>query len=520
MSSQQSTEVHGVGGAEGAPAEQTATLVNSDRAWLVGAWLMALLVLLVALAEISRMSGDLLDQFSRSWALNELMGPGRLLNHSTAGWTADYGELFEGEYDRLRHIYLLVDVLFVATYWVGLRRLVAGSTFGRILVNGLATADLLENALAYGRLWPGVIVWLSALKWAFVLVLAGWLVYRRRVGLAKRLHDAATTNDESVVWMAVKLQAFSILAVLPIAVLVVVPRSGVFDQLPDVQRRWFDHDEGQFFAAAVVTHALLVVAIFLMGRVRYRWALRAEADEREQANLFLWILGPILLVGFALAAKYGFDMDVVRSRLLVFCAIPLTVVLVSLWFRLLFLLCRGRWLVEPRHRKCTAAEADVVKLVGDVITVAGATLAGVGLVRSMTAPAVLGIATTTEWVALICGAILAPVGWLLAPWLISTIDPWAAKILRYHDATAMESREDRYPMGITVMIFLALVLVMALTTFPLQLTTRLGALAVTTLALLSLTVLLGAVTALIQDTKPPEVFWLPSSGSSTPRSSR
>ncbi|TCC32647.1 hypothetical protein E0H75_42665 [Kribbella capetownensis] len=71
-------------------------------------------------------------------------------------------------------------------------------------------------------------------------------------------------------WVLLFIQRFSVLACLPIALLSLVPGSLVFDQIPDIERRWLDTPIGlwQAGAAGFVHFLILVPAVFWLGRFR------------------------------------------------------------------------------------------------------------------------------------------------------------------------------------------------------------------------------------------------------------
>ena len=95
-------------------------------------------------------------------------------------------------------------------------------------------------------------------------------------------------------------QRFSVLAVLPIAVLSIPGGSGLLDQLPDVQRRWLRDGQGALHAAfAVLVVAIVAAGVFLLGRLRSgaMWRRTAESVELERpAVLRLGLVAPAVVV--------------------------------------------------------------------------------------------------------------------------------------------------------------------------------------------------------------------------------
>ena len=106
------------------------------------------LALLITMAEISRLSGSMLDTAGQAWSFNELAGFGSF--SSRAGWRADFNSAFE-----VRGIFLVVyvaaDFAFILIYGI----LIYGSGSDtsrssaeqqRVLLLILVVADVIEDA--------------------------------------------------------------------------------------------------------------------------------------------------------------------------------------------------------------------------------------------------------------------------------------------------------------------------------------------------------------------------------------
>ena len=92
---------------------------------------------------------------------------------------------------------------------------------------------------------------------------------------------------------AIYAQRYSILAVLPIAVLSLVPGGDIMDQLPDVQRRWLTAEGRAPFEewhpwVAVVLLIVEALALFAMGRrvTEHEWRRSLPGPARPRARLW------------------------------------------------------------------------------------------------------------------------------------------------------------------------------------------------------------------------------------------
>ncbi len=200
----------------------------------------------LALNEVSLLAAGFLAQGGKSWSFNGMSGP--LAVREYGDW---HGVLIDEQlrdWLPLLGFYLVLDFILIALYVPVLRRFVAT---GPVLA--LAALDVAENVMTY---WLGtercaggdcvsntqafILMLITELKWAaFVVVLAA-LVHR---------HHETIWAALPRIYRALRIQRFSLLAFLPLALLTVVPGTEVFDQLPDVQRSWLDTGVG-------VRHAL------------------------------------------------------------------------------------------------------------------------------------------------------------------------------------------------------------------------------------------------------------------------
>ncbi len=269
-----------------------------------GVTVSAVLVLLVALAELSRLTGEVLTTTGRSWPVATLMGAGRVVAPLTEGWSAAYPEPDAGHRTMWLVAYLCLDAVFIVIYGVVITRLLAGSwpAMARLL-RILAVVDGAEDALAlcagtFAAPAPAALAWAtglaSAAKWVLTIGVLLFVVWK-----ALTPHGRTATRT----WrLAFYKQRFSILAVLPIAVLSIPGGSDLLDQLPDVQRRWLRDGQGALHALfAVIAIILVTVGLVLLGRMRSSalWRRTPETVRTERlAQLRLGLVAPgIIVVG-------------------------------------------------------------------------------------------------------------------------------------------------------------------------------------------------------------------------------
>ncbi|MGV8845183.1 hypothetical protein [Tessaracoccus sp.] len=181
-------------------------------------------------------------------------------------------------------------------------------------------------------------------------------------------------------------QRFSLVAVLPIAVLALVPGPGIFDQLPDVQRAWLDFsddrgDTGLFHAGvAIVVLGLVACGLFLLGRLFTDEAERCSKmpGPREPSELWQWLFGPVVVgLGAIVLVVTGSGGSIRGEALIVFCAIPLFIAAFSWWKR------RPTRKVEVYSEGRPIPVTEIWR-VGDMLALASVVVACLGLVRSFT----------------------------------------------------------------------------------------------------------------------------------------
>ncbi len=320
----------------------------------------------------------------------QLAGPARELMPALGGWLLAYG---------------LLDCVFTLAYGWGLLRLIrwitagpgagpAGMRIARAAALSGIAADLVENLLivALSRTSPargaaswiaGVLPWVSTLKWAALAIAAIVIVVR---GAPTAV--AGTTR----VLHALYTHRYSAIIVAPIAALGLAKGGDLIEQVPDIQRRWVQGEQGSLVGAGVVS-ILLAVAMFAIGRQRthHLWVRREPAPRRDAPTppLLPWVLVPAAVVAVAVVNGGA------QSRLWWFVALPLAVAAASAARRWAWglRLSGWRWTAQtdvwrdhrPQRPPVSDAQFRTSALVGDLLPVALVAVMGLGAVRSATA---------------------------------------------------------------------------------------------------------------------------------------
>jgi hypothetical protein len=486
--------------------------------------------LFVALAELSRLSGQVLDDQARSWSFTALMGPGAL--GSVDGWTATF-PAYGSERATWLVMHVALDLVLIALYGIVVANWVAGQgavVLARVL-RVLAVVDLVEDVLALVTTGSGssataiVTAYASMAKWLAVLAVVAVVAYGALQPVARA---------QAGIWLrGFYFQRFSVLAVLPIALLTIPTGSDLLDQLPDVQRRWLGGGPGIWhFVWAVVAVAVVTVGVFVVGRLRSgdTWHRTPESvAAEERANLWLGLLPlAVIVVGLLViglrggGAPWGMP-GLEPARLAVFLAVPLLIVGLSAIIRNRLAAGTG-WFTAHfaplPHRVPPPAVKTAIVLAGDILTAVSIVVGGLGLVRSLTAVVALAaVGLGGTWSALpllLLGIGLVILGWPMARWLSTVLTDdslaggdhasrtWWPKLRATLTPTVTVPGNLGLRLGVLVT---GILLFFVVGGFAAAFGRGLGVIATALLALLAATLVVGGSAVVVQDRLAPELFW-------------
>ncbi|MRX43627.1 hypothetical protein [Agromyces kandeliae] len=490
------------------------------------------LAAIISLAEIDRLIAGALSATGRSASLNGTIGPLALLSRES--WSEWASSASRGSIGGWIIASILIDLALIVAYFWMAKRIIArmGDEDPRryahttlIVLLGVEAAEfvvLLAAALLLvfggapvpadqaGLLAPlGPIAIteaaLGTLKCALILLLAVFVV---RDALARRIIWTAVRRLAQALW----LHRLSAVLVLALAVLTCIPTEGVLDQLPDLQRRWaaFDGAAGRHMALALVAIAIAVLCAWSLGRARTR-ALASGVRGFDVTEVTprrvhaLWWLAP-MIVWLVLWVVTGSLTGawVPGWSAIVFLVVPALVMLT--WLRW----PDAAWKITPRIDRLDRARW--AWLTGDAVAVAIPVIAGLGLVRSFTAPVFAGRLPNDAAERYPLSIVLLLLGLAMAvasPWLLRW--KWHVPVLLDPtvrvDADAGAPRRRRIHVIVIVLGFAAGLLLLAwIGLLPVQTAALFGAPALAVLLLTAWGAVLGAFTVVLQDHPPAPVF--------------
>lgn len=447
--------------------------------------------------------------------------------------------------------YFWLDLLFILTYVLAL---VLAARFVRALTPGsprftLLTRPRWQFAIAAGAmdLVENIALVLLVLSdptrpapHAFIIIASlsttlKWILIL--LALLPSLLGLLGTR-EGKKWMAPRAKAllahrYSLLAFLPIAGMGLIPASGVLEQLPDVQRSWFDFTQGtgdyvglQHAGAAVITLLMVILGVFIMGRIVTDLIVRRSVStevRREPTPLWQWLYAPLIVGGLALLVLASGRGDVRFLSLAAFLLIPLGIAGLS---RVL----RGRLGFRPENapdpRRYTADEARLVWIVGDMLALATAVVASLTLIRSHAVFTMLGHGSLFQAMIPVLGFALAVAAW-------PSGRPALEKVCELAHITALTDPNERpditlnMPHGDTTgalripaqlqqkrmwgtawsLIILGTVILGAVYIWPVDVADSLGVFGSLMFAFSLVALLIGATVIVHTFYAPPEVFW-------------
>lgn len=362
---------------------------------------------LIALAEIDRLIAGVLTPDGRSSPLGGVLGPLAFVGRDAwSAWSTTAVVRESLGWWILASVW--VDGVFIVAYaWI-LSRLIRRIGLARprrratqvlavlIIVEGVEAAALVAGAIALlAEGGPadallarnGPIAWavavLASLKWAIVLLIG---VIVMRDAAARRALGGFLRRLGQALW----LHRLSTVLVVALVATTCIPSDGVLDQLPDLQRQWvpLDGDSVRHALFAIGAIGIAMACALVIGRARTRalasaalgFDVRRVPSRRAHA---LWWCAPIaswVVLWFATGTSTGSWLP--GWSAVAFLLVPVLIILS-------YVLWPGtRWPVG--RRLDFPQRARWAWLTGDAIAVSIVSIAGLGLVRSFTAPVFSG----------------------------------------------------------------------------------------------------------------------------------
>lgn len=416
--------------------------------WVLATLLSLLAALYVGLGEIDHVIGQFVNN-GRSWSPTGLTSISTLLHPDRA--VTEWG-LFHDAPQQAFPVhawlrgYAAVDVAFALTYGaLAVRIARAGGRLrltGALLVVAGATADVCENLLMFAGAGDdaGLVVAFTYAKWVGVLLGAAIVLF------AERRKVRTTTGH---VLHALYTHRYTVLVVLPLAVLGLAKGTDILEQLPDIQRQWLDHDS--FWGRArdpVAAGAVLLavgIAVLYVGRQRTdglwmrtceRWTddghlcpkgtcptIERQLAGRPRPSLHIWFFGPVLLAALAWLAHHQ-GGPIRTGPFVTFLAFPLGIGLLSLGLRGLAKLGWPKRLEldRPTRGAVSLTRYRVTGVVGDVLVGTVGVVAGLGSIRAFTGLVVLDPRDGRYGFMVVVGVVAVLVTW----WLHTLFLAWVA----------------------------------------------------------------------------------------------
>jgi hypothetical protein len=383
--------------------------------WKTLMYLTVGLALLIIMAEISRLSGSILDTAGQAWSFNELAG--FLSFSSRAGWRADFTGAI-----RVRGIFLTVyvaaDLAFIWVYWTLIRRFwkrrfdEGTSRNRRMLLLLLAVADVTEDVLAVGTialrgqvtaLWllgdvlavVNIVKSLACLAIAFVLI-ADLLTAGGRSARRSLLE----------IYQVIRQHRFTLVPLVLVSLVSIVPGADILDQVPDIVRRWTDGPRNFTVESGAALLALMVFAatLFVVGRMRTAAAARSWKESAvpplPEAPLLFWLVVPFVIFLLGVVARLiGFPVGLVRSGIV--CGVPFGIGVWSIALREINIR-RGWANKKPATQlkpptQWSADEIGLIMRTGDAIAVGLLVIGWLVVIRAIIAVILLAVTQSIEF---------------------------------------------------------------------------------------------------------------------------
>lgn len=290
------------------------------RRWVMPVALVLLLTGWVVLREVDRLIGGLVSTTGAHESLAAVTGMFAI--HHEEAWGSWRRAGFGDEIQTLVGVYVAGDTLFIVAYAFVLWLLTAWSRSAVAFLVIAVIADLDEGLLlleAASRIGSGqllgelptAIVVASTTKWVALglMVVAALVVRASRRSLWGRLIRLV---------IALWVHRMAVLFVAGFGVVALSPTSGIFDQLPDVQRDWFGvgrlDNAATVAGQALLSFALLTVAACVFwgfGRRRTKDAFpRLLPDDdaplvQASGTITWWVAAPYACLAIAVLSTYA-----------------------------------------------------------------------------------------------------------------------------------------------------------------------------------------------------------------------
>ena len=515
--------------------------------------------LLVALSEIDHVLSQVVSG-GKSWSPQQLSSISTVFHPATAGngWKFFHVEApgFASSADLWLGWYAGIDILFALGYLALAYRTAMRTDrpvrfFGAMAVVAGGGADISEDVLALTGTPDYVLIGIvTIVKWACLLLGALLLLASARTRWVPMVGH---------VLHALYTHRYTVIVVLPLAVLGLAGGSDILEQVPDIQRTWLDQRLSDLPAAGLVL-TLVGVSMLYVGRQRTshlwvrtcdEWTGAGHPDDRDHPGgvcaarerqqhgtdplLHIWLVGPVVLAVLALVAL-ALGGPVSWLPLGIFCLVPLVV-------------AGGSWKLRnrkdgppkrPIRHPVSLQRYDVTAVVGDILVGTLMLVAGLGSIRAFTGLAVVDPHYVGNFAMLALGAAAVLGGWPMHAWLLrqlakrtdalaaratarkvglswrerslSALTPGVEVVAVDEAANPVERdgiwdtlKDQRWNWGVLTG---SLVLLLAVASAPFAFAWLLGVIGTFELALGCLSVLVAATVILLQKGGAPEVFWL------------
>jgi hypothetical protein len=495
---------------------------------------MTVIVSLVILGQVDVLIGEIVSASGRVHGLSDAIGIAALSDSSEwtdwASATAPAG-LFLG-------IHTAVDVAFYAAYGYLGWRLLAPVAGGRRVLRALIALEITETIAlfaaiggmsslasadpAIGTAIATAVSVVSLLKWIATAALALTVVIH--VAREQVVRDGIRT-----VLLAVRGQRLSVAVVAIIAVVSLASGSPVLEQLADVERGWASYDGFRWgpVIAAVLAFGVVGASLFVFGRFRagrYQQTAAGPTQPLPKPDAPFWpwlVAAGVVPVFGALVSLIFLDGSTVDWGVVLVNVVVVAVVIAggSALLRRL----QPAILSSGATRPVTPALAQGVRDLGDLLAGLFVALGALGVIRSFTAPALLALVpgATTEraaatvlptWIALVLAIAIALVSLAVLRLARNRFD---ALLARRGGAAADALLADGSPQespllrgfGYVVLGLSGAVLLVALVV-PAQLAAWLEPVATLVAIIGAWAVVAAALTLLLDDKRPLEVFRL------------